>query len=258
MNNNERVQQLELQIEEISNKEQETRKVFFEKEYIINQDIKIKDVQYDVQYCSLPDINKIILENGFIINYDGSFDVSISSFSTRVTPFDEAKRIEKEINEQIELYSKVLYLLNHRDNVKKEASRIFNKYAEEIYPLEKELYGLEAELRQLNFDIGNEELKKNRELYKNELLNAGNIYVIQYMQFNNRKYYSEFSFTTDRNGNLVANVVRDSIKKKIKIKDEDIRKIHNQIFREVGKVRFVHNEKFYKRWMYYPKKSMKL
>lgn len=43
-------------------------------------------------------------------------------------------------------------------------------------------------------------------------------------------------------------MVRDSIKKKIKIKDEDIRKIHNQIFREVGKVRFVHNEKFYKRW----------
>lgn len=244
MDNNERIQQLELQIEELSNKVQETRKVFFEKECIINQDIKIKDVQY----YATPIANKIILENGFIINYDGSFDVSISSFSTRGILTDEAKRIEKEINEQIELYSKALYLLNRRDNVKADASRIFDKYVEEIYPLEKELYGLRNELQELKNSIREEELKKQRDLYKNELLNAGDIYVIQSMQFNNREYYSEFSFTTDRNGNLVANVVRDSIKKKIKIKDEDIRKIHNQIFREVGKLRFNIDEKYYKKW----------
>jgi len=189
------------------------------------------------------------LENGFILNYDGSFDVSISSFSSRgVLSDDEVNRVEKEVNEQIKLYSTLVLFLNFRNTLKKEASRIIDKYAKEVYPLEKELYGLEAELRQLNFDIGNEELKKQRDLYKNELLNAGDIYVIQSMQFNNREYYSEFSFTTDRNGNLVANVVRDSIKKKIKIKDEDIRKIHNQIFREVGKLRFNIDEKYYKRW----------
>jgi hypothetical protein len=116
---------------------------------------------------------------------------------------------------------------------------------------------LGEELRQLRFDIGNENLKKQRELYKNELLNAGNIYVVAPIQFNNRGYYSEFSFTTDRKGNLVINVVRDSIEKKIKIKDEDIRKIHNQIFREVGKLRFNIDEKYYKRWNIISKEEYK-
>lgn len=109
MNNNERVQQLKLQIEELSNKVQETRKVFFEKEYIINQDIKVKNVQY----YATPIANKIILENSFIINYDGSFDVSISSFSTRgVLSDEEVNRVEKEVNEQIKLYSTLVLFLN--------------------------------------------------------------------------------------------------------------------------------------------------
>lgn len=163
---NEKENKLVKQIEELQNKVNGARDSFFREEYLINQDIKIRDVRY----FRLTSPSSIVLENGFILYPDGSFDVSISSFSTRVTHFDEAKRIEKEINEQIELYSKALYLLNHRDNVKADASRIFDKYAEEIYPLEKELYGLRNELQELKNSIREEELRKNRELYKMSFL----------------------------------------------------------------------------------------
>lgn len=244
MNNENEIKLVE-QIEELQNKVNEARATFFKEESIINQDIKIRDVQYYEHKIT----DKIILENGFIVYPDGSFDVSISSFSARgVVSDEEANRMESIANEQMKLYNTFILLLNSKNSLKKEASRIIDKYAKEVYPLGKELYGLEAELRQLRIDIKNEKLKKNIELYKNELLNAGDIYVIQSMQFNNREYYSEFYFTTDKKGNLVVNAVRDFIEKKIKIKDEDIRKIHNQIFREVGKLRFNIDEKYYKRW----------
>jgi hypothetical protein len=251
---NEKEIKLVEQIEELQKKVNEARELFFEREYLINQDIKIRDVQYYGHKTT----DKMVLENSFIVYPDGSFDVSISSFSARgVLSDEEANRVEKEVNEQIKLYSTLISFLNFRNTLKKEASRIIDKYAKEIYPLEKELYGLGAELRQLRIDIKNEKLKKNIELYKNELLNAGNIYVIQSMQFNNREYYSEFSFTTDKKGNLIVNAVRDFIEKKIKIKDEDIRKIHNQIFREVGKLRFNIDEKYYKRWNIISKEEYK-
>ena len=61
---------------------------------------------------------------------------------------------------------------------------------------------------------------------------------------------SSFFFTIDKKGNLFANLscIGAEELKKIKIKEEDIKKIHNQIFREVGKIRQNSTAKYEKRF----------
>jgi hypothetical protein len=131
---NEKEIKLVEQIEELQNKVDEARATFFKEESIINQDTKI----IDVHYFRLTTTSSIVLENGFIVYPDGSFDVSISSFSARgVLSDEEADRVEKEAKEQIKLYITLISFLNFRNTLKEEASRIIDKYAKKFTLLKK-------------------------------------------------------------------------------------------------------------------------